>query len=59
MDNPKHIALYDPAEEVQWEQAEKVVRDKYSAGNAREGEVLAEICAAYVGYDGPLSRGEE
>lgn len=43
----KGIALYSSEEVKAWQQAEEKARKKMD-GTAREGEVLARICAEYL-----------
>jgi hypothetical protein len=53
----KMLALYTEQEAELWKQAEAVIRDDCGAEDAREGEVLAEALAAYLGQDSPLEGG--
>jgi hypothetical protein len=50
----KMLALYSEEEVELWEQAEPAIREDHDADDAREGEVLAEALAAYIGQDSPL-----
>lgn len=40
-----------------WKRAEETAREDLNAENPREGEILGQICAAYLGTDGPLKGG--
>jgi len=44
----KGVALYTESERELWERAEKEARQQMDS-TAREGEVLAEICAGFLG----------
>jgi hypothetical protein len=51
----KMVPLYRDKREMElWKRAESVVREEYDAEQAREGTVLAQICSAYTGAEGPL-----
>lgn len=44
------VPLYRDEREMRlWEKAEKRARQEHDLSDAREGEVLAEICADYLG----------
>lgn len=49
----KGIALYSDTERDLWERAEAKVRQDMGR-SAREGEVLAKICAEYLGEEKPF-----
>lgn len=51
----KMLAVHkDEPEFDLWEQAKKSVERDVPSDNPREGEVLGELAAAYIGTDGPL-----
>lgn len=37
-----------------WQRAEKEVRERYGAEDARQGEILGQLAAEFVGFQGPL-----
>lgn len=52
----KMVPLYkDELEMELWESAESVAREEHDAKDVREGKVLGQIAAAYLGIDGPLN----
>jgi hypothetical protein len=51
----KMVPLYRDKREMElWEKAENIARQEHSADSEREGKILAQICAAYLGAAGPL-----
>jgi len=52
----KCLSLYSESEVELWEQVETAVRNDHDAHDAREGEVLGQALACYLGTDGPLDR---
>lgn len=56
--SPKHIALYNKSDERLWAEAKQAVVEEYGAEDATEGEVLGQLAAAYIGFEGPLAGGE-
>lgn len=56
----KMLAVHrDEAEFELWEQAKRTVEREVPVENPREGEVLGQIAAAYIGTDGPLEGGDD
>ena len=55
----KGVNVYREGTLELWKQAVRAARNEHPAENPSEGQVLAEIAAAYIGTDSPLEGGDD